>query len=149
MKMFVSLFFMVNFFSGYSFISQSLDASPKVLEVFSQTFKNPKDVTWFFSGDESTVAFFDNEIRTIITYDKNANFLFSRRSYGESNLPFNILIKVKEKYKAKKIGIVAEVIEEGAVTYSVNLEDEQNVYVIESDGNANMKIRSKFKKQKV
>ncbi len=147
MKKFLSFFIVVSIFSSFGFTNQSMIASPKVLEVFSQTFKNPRDVKWVSNGDESTALFVDNDIRTSITYDKNANFLLSRRYYGESNLPFNVLLKIKEKYKAKKIGTVAEVIEEGVITYSVNVEDEQYVYVIESNGNANMKLKLKFRKQ--
>lgn len=147
MKKLVSFFIVVSIISGFGFTNQSMNGSPKVLEVFNQTFKSPKEVQWLTNGDESTAVFVDNDIRTIITYDKNANFLLSRRYYGESSLPFNVLLKIREKYKAKKMGIVTEVIEDGTITYSVNLEDEQNVYVIESDGNANMKLKLKFKKQ--
>ncbi len=147
MKKLFSFFIVVSIFSSFGFTSQSMNASPKILEVFSQTFKNPRDVKWVSNGDESTALFVDNDIRTSITYDKNAKFLLSRRYYGESNLPFNVLLKIKEKYKTKKIVSVTEVIEEGTITYGVNLEDEQNVYVIESDGNSNMRLKLKFKKQ--
>ncbi len=147
MKKLVSFFIVVSIFSSFGFTNQGMSSSPKILEVFRQTFKNPGDVKWVSNGDEFTALFVDNDIRTSITYDKNANFLLSRRYYGESNLPFNILLKIKEKYKTKKIVSVTEVIEEGTITYGVNLEDEQNVYVIESDGNSNMRLKLKFKKQ--
>ncbi len=149
MKKFVSFFIIGSIFSSFGFSNQNTNASPKVLEVFSQTFKNAKDVKWFSIGDEAQAVFVENNIETRITYDKNARFLLSRRYYRESTLPFNILLKIKEKYNTKKIGIVTEVIEEGFITYSVNLEDEQYGYVIESDGNANMKLQLKFKKQKI
>lgn len=83
-----------------------MNASPKVLEVFSQTFKDPRDVKWFSNGDKSTAVFVDNDIRTIITYDKNANFLLQGDIMGDSNLSFNILLKIKEKYKAKKLELL-------------------------------------------
>lgn len=147
MKSFVSFFLVVCIFLSFAFGSQSMNASPKILKVFNQTFKNPRDVKWVSNGDEVTAEFVDNGIRTTITYDNNANFLSSRRYYGENNLPFNLLLKIRGKYNEKKIGIVTEVIEDGTITYSVNLEDEQDVYVIESDGNANIKLKLKFKKQ--
>lgn len=147
MKSFVFFFLVVCIFLSFAFASQSMNGSPKILKVFNQTFKNPRDVKWVSNGSEVTAEFVDNGIRTTITYDNNANFLSSRRYYGETNLPFNLLLKIRGKYNEKKIGIVTEVIEDGTITYSVNLEDEQDVYVIESDGNANIKLKLKFKKQ--
>jgi hypothetical protein len=147
MKKLFSVFIVASVFLSFGFTNRNISASPKVLEVFNQTFKNPKEVEWYSNENEFTATFIDNGIRTSITYDKNAVFLLSRRYYDERNLPFNILLKIKQKYKDKKIGIVTEAIEDDTVTYSINVEDEQQVYVVESDGNANMKLHSKFKKQ--
>lgn len=147
MKKLLSFFIVTSIFLSLGFTNRNINASPKVLEVFNQTFKNPKEVTWYISENESSAFFIDNDIRTKITYDNKANFLCSRRYYTENNLPFNILLKIRSKYKDKKIGIVTEVIEEGTIIYSINVEDEHTVYVLESDGNAHVKVQSRFKKQ--
>ncbi len=55
-------------------------------------------------------------------------------------MPFNIFLKIKEKYKGKAIKIVTEVIEEDSTKYSINVEDEENVYVIESNSEGYLHI---------
>ncbi len=147
MKRFIYFFIVVSIFSSFGFSNQSMDAPPKVLEVFSQTFKNTRDVKWLSNGDEFTAVFFNNDIRTVITYDKNANFLFSKRYYRANNLPLNVLLKINEKFKEKTIENVTEVIEGDTILYSVTVEDEKKLYVIESDGNANIKLQLKLKKK--
>ncbi|MEO6870069.1 MAG: hypothetical protein ABI168_10515 [Ginsengibacter sp.] len=147
MKKFLSFFIGASIFLTFGFTDKSMSPPPNVVEVFTQTFKNPTDLKWFTNGDEFTARFFDNDIRTIITYNKNADFIFSRRYYREDNLPLNILFKIKEKYKDQTIEIVTEIIQSGTILYSVNLEDKKNFYVVESDGNANINLHSKYKKQ--
>src|SRR3954454_20067629 len=126
MKKILSLFIVTSICLSFGFTNRKVNTSTDVLEVFNRTFSNAKDAKWYTSENQSTVIFINNDIRTSITYDKNARFLSSRRYYGENNLPFNILLKIKDKYRDKKIGIVTEVIEKGDVIYSVNVEDEQN-----------------------
>lgn len=147
MKKFFSYFLIAGIALSFGFINPNSNASQKVLHVFNQTFKNAENVNWLTVENTYIATFVQNDIRTSITYDKNGNFLSSKRYYGEANLPFNVLLKVKEKYEGKTIGIVTELLQEDGIIYSINLEDTENLYVIESSSNANLHLRSKFKKQ--
>lgn len=148
---------MKNFFSNFiingigllsfGFINPDTNATQKVLDTFNQSFNEVKNVRWINSNKEYTAIFQQDDIRTSMTYDKDGRFLFSRRYYNEDHLPFNLLLKIKEKYKGKTIKIVTEVIQDDTIMYSVNLEDEENLYYIESSSNTNIKVQSKFKKQ--
>jgi len=149
MKKVISFVAVLGIFLSFSFINPAANISQKVLDNFKQDFNSVKNIQWFTGENSYTVSFIQNDIRTRIDYDKEGNFLSSVRYFGEDNLPFNILLKIKEKYRGKVIKIVTEVIESDSVLYSVNVEDEQNVYVIESDSNANTHLVRKYKKQNV
>ncbi len=147
MKNFFSFFIAAGIFLGFGFINPGVNISPKALDAFNGNFNNVKNIKWVTGENTYTVYFEQNDIRTRIDYDKEGNFFSSMRYYGESNLPFNILLKIKEKYKGKIIKIVTEVIDQDRILYSINAEDEDNVLVIESDSNAHTHIVKKFKKQ--
>lgn len=147
MKNFRSCFIITAIVVSFGFINPGSNASQKVLDAFNRGFTNAKNVKWFSINNEYTAVFFENEIRTSITYDKNGGFLSSPRSYKEDGLPFNVLVKIKEKYKGKTIKTVTEVMQESIITYSVVMEDEENTYVIESSSNTNISVQTKFKRQ--
>ena len=147
MKNFFPFFIAAGIFLGFGFINPKINISPKVLDAFKQDFNNVKNIKWFTRENTYIVSFEQNDIRTRIDYDTNGHFLSSVRYYCENSLPFNILLEIKEKYKGKTIKIVTEVIEQDSIKYSINVEDEENVYVIESDSEAFIHLAKKFKKQ--
>ena len=147
MKKFFSFFIAAGIFLSFGFINPDINISPKVLDAFNQYFNNVKNIKWFSGENTYMVSFEQNNIRTRIDYDKEGNFLSSVRYYSENNLPFNILLKIKEKYKGKTIKIVTEVINQGSILYSINVEDEDTIYVIESDSDAYTHLVKKYKKQ--
>lgn len=150
MKSFFYCFMLAGIFSGFGFTSPNTNISQEVLDAFNKTFENVKDVKWFVVEDGYTAAFEQNDVRTMITYNKNGNFLSSRRYYGKEKLPFNILLQLSEKYKAKTIGIVTELVEHDSLIYSIDVEDEENIYVVESNGsNVPLHLRTKIKKQQL
>ncbi len=147
MKKFFSFFIVAGIILGFGFVNPDINISPKVLNIFNETFNNVKNIKWFKVEVTFIAAFDQNDIHTRIDYDKDGNFLSSVRYYGESNLPFNILLKIKEKYKGKTIKIITELIKEDSIKYSINVEDEENIYVIESSSAADIHLRKKIKKQ--
>jgi hypothetical protein len=147
MKHFFPFFIAAGIFLSFGFINPKINISPKVLDAFKQDFNNVKNIKWFTRENTYIVSFEQNDIRTRIDYDTNGHFLSSVRYYDENSLPFNILLEIKEKYKGKTIKIVTEVIEQDSIKYSINVEDEENVYVIESDSEAFIHLAKKFKKQ--
>lgn len=147
MKKFLSFFIVAGIFLGFGFINPDKSISPKVLDVFNQSFNNAKNIKLFTGENVYHATFEQNDIRTRIDYDKEGHFLSSVRYYSQNNLPFNIFLKIKEKYKGKAIKIVTEVIEEDSIKYSINVEDEENVYVVESSSDAYLHLVKKFRKQ--
>lgn len=148
MKKFFYFFILPCIFLGFSFTTPGTNASEKVLDVFNKTFEKVQNVEWINVEDKYTAVFTENDIRTVITYNKNGDFICSRRYYSEENLPFNILLKIKEKYKAKKIAIVTELTQGNNLIYSINVEDDENVYVLETKGtNRPIHLKMKFHKQ--
>ncbi|MCW3110467.1 MAG: hypothetical protein JWQ09_4973 [Segetibacter sp.] len=123
--------------------------SEKVLQVFSETFKDVQNLKWYIINKEHLAYFSQNGVRTKIAFDDNGKFLRSRRNYSEEYLPLNILCKIKEKYNGKVINGITEVIEGDEILYSINIEDEKNSWVIEAFPNGNVKQILKFKKQLV
>lgn len=149
MKKLFSFLIGTGIFLGFGFINPGTNISQKVLDAFNSDFSDVKNIKWFSGEKTYVVTFEQNDIRTHIYYDKEGNFLSSRRYYGEKNLPFNILLKIKEKYKEKTIKIVTEVLTGDNILYSINVEDEENVYVIESNSDANIYRVKKFRKQHI
>ncbi|MEJ7680628.1 MAG: hypothetical protein WKG06_22795 [Segetibacter sp.] len=147
MKKIFSFFIAACIFLSFGFINPGINISPKVLDAFNEDFNNVKNIKWFTCENTFIVSFEQNNIHTRIDYDKNGHFLSSMRYYSENNLPFNILLKIKEKYKGKTIRIVTEVTDQDSILYSINVEDEENVYVIESNSGAFIHLVKKFKKQ--
>ncbi len=147
MKKLFSFFILTGILSGFGFINPKINISSKALDSFNTDFNNVRNIKWFAGDNIYIVSFEQNDIRTRINYDKDGRFLSSVRYYTESNLPFNVLLKIKEKYKGKTIKIVTELIEDDMIRYSVNVEDEENIYVIESNSDANIHLERKYKKQ--
>ncbi len=147
MKKLISFFIGTGIFLGFSFINPDINISPKALDAFNENFNNVKNIKWFKRENIYIATFEQNHIRTRVDYDKDGHFLSSVRYYSESNLPFNIFLKIKEKYKGKAIKIVTELIEEDSIKYSINVEDEENVYVVESNSDAYLHLEKKFRKQ--
>ncbi len=134
-------------FLGFSFINSDINISSKAIDAFNKNFNNVKNTKWFKRENVYIVYFEQNDIRTRIDYDKEGHFLSSVRYYSQNNLPFNIFLKIKEKYKGKAIKIVTEVIEADSIKYSINVEDEENVYVVETTSGAHFDLVQKFRKQ--
>jgi len=147
MREVIFCFFLISSITASGFVTQTVNVPAKIKEQFYQTFEMTSDVKWFSKGDQITVDFLNNEIRTLVTYDKRGKILQAQRYLKESDLPLNILIKIREKYKTMKVGIISELLEEGLITYSINLEDLQNICVVECDSYANLKLHLKFRKQ--
>ena len=59
----------------------------KVLQAFNDTFKEVQNVKWDESSNHFSAYFVKNGIRASITYDKDGNFISSRRYYDEDHLP--------------------------------------------------------------
>jgi hypothetical protein len=149
MKKYISFLILSGILTAFIFASPKINIASKVLDAFNRNFNNVKNIKWFTAENVYIVSFEQNDIRCRIDYDKEGNFLSSVRYYSENNLPFHILLKIKEKYKGKAIKDVTEVIKDNSILYSINVEDDENVYVVESDTEAYIHVVKKFRKQSI
>lgn len=130
-----------------SFARNNMEVNEKVIRSFKQTFPFAEKVGWQEFSDRYIVHFQEGEIRTVVAYDKEGNFLSSQRYYKEENLPVNILCKIKKKYADKKIFGVTEIVSENSIEYYVKMEDDFNLITIKSDPSGGLEVVEKFKKQ--
>jgi hypothetical protein len=82
-----------------------------------------------------------------VAYNKEGKELSTTRYYTEDQLPLKILYSISKEYAGKKVKSVTEIIVEGQVLYSVNVEDDKRFYVVESDTEGHLHLNKKFFKQ--
>jgi hypothetical protein len=135
-------------FSAGSFAGNNREVNEKVIKAFSQTFPLAENVKWQEFTNRYMVHFEEGNIRSIVNYDNDGNFLSAIRYYYAENLPLNILCKIRKKYTDKKIFGVTEITKEDNVEYYIKLEDDQNWTTVKSDSGGLLEIVEKFKKQR-
>jgi hypothetical protein len=130
------------------FASSSFAADPtqKVLDAFSKTFKQVKEVTWQDFDNKYEANFSQNNITFRVMYDQEGNVVKSIRYYYAQNLPIFIQARLTKKYDGKKVFGVTEVTTETDVTYHIILEDAKTWTHVQSDAFGNMFTEKKLKK---
>jgi hypothetical protein len=133
---------------GFSNLSAAVtEISDKVMRSFKQTFPFAEKVNWQEFADRYSVHFEERDIRTVVDYDRDGNFLGSKRYYQENNLPVNILCKIRKKYADKTIFGVTEISTEYSTEYYIKLEDAGSWTTVKSDAYGAMEVTEKYKKQ--
>ncbi len=122
------------------------EVNEKVLKAFNETFATAKDVTWQKIDNSCQASFKQSEMKIRAVFDNDGNLLQTVRYYAGSNLPPNILAKLKKKYSGKEIFGVTEITSENELTYQITLKDGKNWYTIQSDPYANLQQTDKFKR---
>ena len=143
----LSLFLLLSFFVLSSFNGPEINTTNKVEAIFSETFKDVKNLQWYVNDNTYSARFTTKGVITSITYDKDGKFVRSSRAGNEDLLPVNILTKIKEKYRGKIIKLVVEIAEGDELSYSLTIEDEVNCWLVEATPSGNNKVLSKFRKQ--
>lgn len=134
-------------FTGRAFGSSSESISEKVIKSFKETFPQAEKVNWEEFPDRYIVHFEESNIRTIVDYDKDGNYLSSKRYYSETNLPVNIICKLRKKFTDKKVFGVTEIANENSTEYYIKLEDAQDWITVKSDVSGLMEVVEKYQKQ--
>ena len=119
----------------------------KLILAFNKTFPQAEKVSWQEINDRYMVHFQESNIRVIVNYDRDGNFLNSTRYYAADNLPLHLLYKIIKKYPGKKIFGVTEITGEESIDYYIKLEDETNWLTIKSDAAGSFELVEKLKKQ--
>ena len=63
----------------------------KVLKVFSESFAAPSEVKWFEGNDYYEVRFVESNIRSVVSYDKEGNFVLYN-SASKYNTRFSCIL---------------------------------------------------------
>lgn len=130
------------------FVSASFAANPtqKVLDAFSKTFNQVKDVSWQNVDNNYEANFNQNNITYRVMYDQEGNVVKSIRYYYAQNLPIFIQAKLSKKYDGQKVFGVTELTTENDVIYYIILEDGKTWTHVQSDAYGNMFTEKKLKK---
>jgi len=118
----------------------------KVLDAFSKTFSDVKDVSWSEKQDAYEVSFKQNSTQVRVNYDKEGNIINTLRYYTEEHLPLIVLSKIKTKFADKSIFGVTEVSSEEGTYYHVVLEDASSWVEVKSDVFGSVSVTRKSKK---
>lgn len=129
-----------------SFAGNAKEVNEKVLKAFKETFPFAEQVNWEEFSDRYMVHFQEGNIRTIVNYDKDGNYIDSKRYYGEENLPVSILYKIRKKYADKKVFGVTEISTESTIDYYVKMEDKTNWVTVKCDASGAMEVVEKYEK---
>ncbi|MBS1946849.1 MAG: hypothetical protein JST47_03705 [Bacteroidetes bacterium] len=129
-----------------SAFSVKADVNKKVLKSFHSVFSRATNVQWEEYKDHYFVSFKQNDMLVKANYDMNGNMVNSIRYYKAQYLPLNILYAIKENYPSKTINIVTEVNDDNGTNYFIELKDNRNWTIIQSDADANFNVFDKFKK---
>ena len=130
------------------FAGKPFDVNEKVLKLFQETFKNPKDVAWHEFEEYYEVNFKDQEVKTTVRYDVEGNVLRSLRYYSGSQLPPYILSSLKKQYSELSIFGVTEFFTGTELSYFVTMQDDKHWYTIKSDPLGNLEQTEKFNKSR-
>jgi hypothetical protein len=130
-----------------AFAWNGVSINEKVMKSFKETFPLAEKVNWQEFSDRYSVHFEEGSIRTVVDYDKDGNYLSSRRYYTEEYLPVNIICKLRKRYSDKKVFGVTEIATESNTDYYIKMEDAVNWTTVKSDINGVMEIVEKYKKQ--
>ncbi len=109
---------------------------------FAQPFI-PAQHSSMIKGQKAISIFIDNSF-SMNNEGPEGNLLETVRYYGETNLPPNIIARLKKKYAGSDVFGVTEVTSETEVTFHITMKDEKNWYTIKSDPYANFQQTDKF-----
>ena len=120
--------------------------SEKILKAFKETFKYAKDISWHEYQDYYQVSFQQDDIMVRAQYADDGTLLKTIRYYKEDQLRPNIVAKLKRKYAGKEIFAVTETSTDEDMSYVINIKDEDNWYIVQSDAYGNLHETDKFKR---
>ncbi|MBC7902388.1 MAG: hypothetical protein H7Y27_03170 [Gemmatimonadaceae bacterium] len=118
----------------------------KVLKVFLSTFSGAEDVNWTEEENIYSVKFTHQGVRSTVKYDEDGNFLSSLRYYDPSQLPVDVLCKLKKKFPEKTAFGVTEYTIGDEVNFYVKMEDAKNWITVKVDNYRAYVVTEKFKK---
>jgi hypothetical protein len=122
-------------------------ASERILKLFHQVFPKIEKAVFCDLGDGYLVYYKSNDSSAgRVYYDRMGDMVKTLKYYGESELDPFIRGKIADKYNAKRIFGVTEMLSDEEHSYHIVLQDDKNWYNIVSDATGSMRMVSKLKK---
>ncbi len=122
------------------------EVNEKVLKAFKATFAAAQDVSWHEYEDYTQANFVVDKIQVRAQYAEDGRLIRTIRYYTERELLPNIVAKLKNRYGGKEISGVTESSSDDEVSFTVNIKDEKNWYIVKSDVYGNLQQTEKFKR---
>lgn len=113
--------------SGEAILAPSSKAEIRAFKNFSKNYKNPGNVSWYYSGKVLVANFSENSIKKRVMYLDNGHWLRTLVSYDESQLSDYVKSMVKRNYPKFTITGITEVHERDVIAYFVNIENENEI----------------------
>jgi hypothetical protein len=137
---FAALIVLQSFAYSDSSIDETLQKS------FRTSFPNAEKVQWSEEPGFHIVSFVDNGILSRITYDKDGEFNMSVRNYSAENLPYYLVIALRNKYAGHSIYGVTEIASSTTIEYYVKLEGSKDWITVKLDSNGSSALTDKYRK---
>lgn len=118
----------------------------KIMKAFAETFNTAQDVTWHQYENYSQANFRLDDIQIRAQYDETGTLIKTTRYYTEKQLLPNIVAKLKKKFSGKEIGGITEITSDDEVSFTINLKDDKNWYIVKSDIYGNLQQTDKYKR---
>lgn len=132
------------------FVAIAAPAPPKVnekiLKAFNETFTAAQNVSWQEYEDYSQANFVVDKILVRAQYAEDGRLIRTIRYYSEKELLPNIVAKLKKRYAGKEITGVTESSSDDEVSFTINIKDENNWYIVKADVYGNLQQTEKFKR---
>jgi hypothetical protein len=142
------LLYLVALFTGLAATAspKPVDVSEKILKSFKETFTEARDVTWLEYENYTQANFKMDEMDVRAQYSDDGTLLKTFRYYKEKQLLPIIISKLKKRYPGKEIEGVTEMTSDDEISFTINLKDDKNWYIIKSDVYGNLQQMDKYKK---
>ena len=108
-------------------------ANEKVMKTFNEIFKNANAPVWNIAGDYYEASFVNVSVKTRAWFDNKGRLVQTIRYYTESELPSNVLYKVKQTYAGKEVYGVIETANSSGINYRIILKDDKKYTHINTD----------------
>jgi hypothetical protein len=118
----------------------------KVLDAFSASFSNVKNVSWYNVANGCEASFSSNNIIYRIIYDSDGNVVQCFRYYFQKELPLHVTSKLYKKFPERHISAVVEQTDRDELSYDVTMEDEKTIVLVHVNSYGNIVGTQKWRK---
>jgi hypothetical protein len=119
----------------------------KLQITFHEVFPNANRVIWTESKGTHAVYFYTDDIRSMMFFDSEGEFVESTRYYSGEHLPLSIRWKLMNRFPGMHVTGVTESTSFGGVRYSINMENTIQLITVLTDEGGKFVVTEKLKRQ--